>query len=199
MYSEEVCWTQLRFAKHDVIELATELALDAGQGFIRTRSRHYFEPMEVLVTLLVRMAYPNRWEDRLSLLGARRPWPLRLHRSLLLRTRLHLRQLRALHHRHHPLDRQHAGVGRRHPRCRCARTALHRIHRRHIPPAHTPWTWTAPVLLRLQEAARHQVSERRVCQWAHRRLLWMCGGPPRRRLHAGRIWLPRTHGGACGN
>lgn len=74
MYSEEECWTQMRFAKEDVKMLSRELAMDAGLGYIRTGRRgrqNVFQPIEVVVTLLTRMAYPNRWEDKLRFLGGR--------------------------------------------------------------------------------------------------------------------------------
>ena len=64
MYTAEACWTQMRFHKADVMTLATELALDKGAGFIRTAKGNIFQPIEVLVTLLTRMSFPNRWEVR---------------------------------------------------------------------------------------------------------------------------------------
>ena len=72
MYSEEECWTQMRFQKSDLILLSTELAIDAGRGFIRTAgSGSVFQPIEALVVFLTRMAYPNRWEDKIKFLGGR--------------------------------------------------------------------------------------------------------------------------------
>ena len=57
MYSEEQCWTQLRLAKADVINLATELSIDQGAGFVRTARGNVFQPIEVLVTFLARMSF----------------------------------------------------------------------------------------------------------------------------------------------
>jgi len=51
--------------------LLSELALDVGMGYVTTPSGHNFQPMEALVTFLARMAYPNRWEDKLQFLGGR--------------------------------------------------------------------------------------------------------------------------------
>ena len=69
MYTEEQVWHNCRFEKSDMPGLLRELAIDAGLGYVRTASRHSFEPMEALVTFLTRMSYPNRWEDKIAFLG----------------------------------------------------------------------------------------------------------------------------------
>lgn len=71
MYSESACWEQMRFQKDDIITLSQELALDHGAGFVRTAKGNIFQPIEVLVVLLTRMSYPNRWADKLEFLGGR--------------------------------------------------------------------------------------------------------------------------------
>ena len=73
MYSEEDCWNKMRLQKSDIITLANELDLGGGRGFVRTPSRHNFQPIEALVVFLTRMSYPNRWEDRIAFLGGRQP------------------------------------------------------------------------------------------------------------------------------
>ena len=70
MYTEEQCWTHMRFAKNDIILLARELAIDGGLGYVRVAG-NMFDPIEALVTFLARMSYPNRWEDRIPFLGGR--------------------------------------------------------------------------------------------------------------------------------
>ena len=54
MYSEEDCWQRMRLQKDDVKLLARELNLDRGVGYIRTKGRYQFEPLEALVAFLSR-------------------------------------------------------------------------------------------------------------------------------------------------
>ena len=50
MYSEEVCWTELRFHRNDLRTLASELIFDGGTGSVRIAG-NVFQPMEVRVSV----------------------------------------------------------------------------------------------------------------------------------------------------
>ena len=80
LYSETECWESLRFHKHQMPELLRELELhDSGEVDGRWRVRnalgtvqYVYDPMELLVIFLARMASPNTWTSRqLKFLGGR--------------------------------------------------------------------------------------------------------------------------------
>ena len=82
MYSEVTCWESFRFPKEYLPTLLRELKLSGARsghadGMWRTvrygRMRYKFEPMELLLTFLARMAYPSRMPDLSRLLGGRSP------------------------------------------------------------------------------------------------------------------------------
>ena len=71
MYSEEECWNRMRLGKEEIIQLTTELAIDQGRGFVSVAG-NYFQPLEVVVTLLTRLAdSSSSWERLLPFLGGR--------------------------------------------------------------------------------------------------------------------------------
>ena len=79
MYSPEECWEQLRFHKDDMPELLRRLRMhDSGEfdGGWRYRdargvAQYVFEPMEMLVIFLARMASASTWSSLVRFLGGR--------------------------------------------------------------------------------------------------------------------------------
>ena len=79
MYTEPECWQMLRFHKHQMPRLLQELGLDnSGEVDGRWRVRdergvvvNVYEPMELLVIFLARMATHNCWSQLIRFLGGR--------------------------------------------------------------------------------------------------------------------------------
>ena len=81
MYTESECWEHMRFHKHHFPVLLRELELhDSGKpdGLWRVRNtdgvaQYAFQPMELLVIFLARLATMNTWPGLLKFLGERSP------------------------------------------------------------------------------------------------------------------------------
>jgi hypothetical protein len=81
MYTKTDCWEHMRFHEHHVLILLRELELhDSGEpdGLLRVRNKdgvaqHAFQPMELLVIFLSRLATVNTWPGLLKFLGGRSP------------------------------------------------------------------------------------------------------------------------------
>ena len=79
MYSEEECWERLRFHKCQLPELLLELELSTSleaDGVWRARenggaSQYRYQPMELLVIFLARLASHGTWSSLTRFLGGR--------------------------------------------------------------------------------------------------------------------------------